>query len=438
MRRLSFLIAIVLVVVIALSVITSNGAETSLRGYWAKVYNGNYVRGGVSALVKTENGIYLVGGISFPNSDKGFIARLSEEGEVSKAVGYGVMGLDCMFEGGAALGRNLMVAGILHNGTFGNRRLMIAKIGENMKPLWAETFNISVFPELAGIEVVDDGILVAGGFVGEKDGVLVMKLNDKGEVLWTRLYISEGFLVPTGMAPDGEGGFLLLGVEVDYGSSKMVLIDIDGKGKVKWAKAYKEGVYGNAILKEGERIIVVGEIGNGLEGENRGDVFVALLNEDGNVIWAKAYGSEEMDFGGTAGLLDGGIVVAGIYGGKIVSGIPPRVENYTIWILNLEKNGKVRWEKAYWRGYPSFVVPDGDSILIGGFLISGNESRIFLARIKGDGSSPDSGITPGYNVHEVRLKATNFELREEELKVKALPVEFETQNIPLEAEPIRS
>jgi len=441
MKRLSFLIAVVLIAALLLSGVTHEGKENSLRGYWAKVYTGDHVRGGASSLVKSDDGTYLVGWVNISNSKKGLVVRLSEDGNVSRAVAYGVEGLECIFEGGIATGKSIIVAGVLFNETSIENKLLIAGIDQDMRPLWAETFNLSVSLIVRAVKTTDDGILVAGLMMSrEKVGPFVMKLNHRGEVLWAKRYTnaSNEFLGPAEITSDGEGGFLLLGLDLEHGFSQMSLIDIDGNGNVKWAKIYtsQEDVYGSVILTDGKRIVVAGEVGNILAEGSTSDVFVAVFDERGNVSWAKTYGGDGIDSAGAAEFIDGSIVVAGIYGGKLVPRIPITIENYSMWILNLDGEGKVLWEKAYWAGIPSFLIQDGDSILVGGTFLSGNESKPFLSRIRWNGSAPDMGITPSYHVREIHLKAEELGLKVETLKVKVLPVKLELQNIPLEAEPI--
>ena len=441
MKRTVFLIAIVLIVTLILSIMASDKSVIHLRGYWVKTYTGDYVRGGASDIVKSKEGIFLIGSIISQGSKYGIVARLSENGEVSNSVAYSVSNWNCEFSSGTAMGKGLAVAGILSNetsGTIESTKLLIARINGNMEPIWAEAFNLSVFPWIAEIESTGDGIIVAGTIMGNESGTFIMKLNQKGEVLWAKLYEARELLDLKDITPDGEGGFLLTGTKIDYGSEEMVIIDIDSRGDVKWAKAYNgpKGTFGSAVLKEGRRIVAVGGIEGNLNDKNRGDVLVTVINDRGNVSWAKAYGGEGIDFAEKTGLLDGGFVVAGIYGGETKQGIPPMIENYSVWLINLDENGKVKWEKTYWEGYPNFLLPEDKSILVGGYLDLKNGSRIFLARIKGDGTVQDSEVTPSFNVRDIELKARKLKLEEEKLNVRPYPVELKTIGIRLKAEPL--
>ncbi len=123
-----------------------------------------------------------------------------------------------------------------------------------------------------------------------------------------------------------------------------------------WAKTYGPGVAKAVAVDKNGDIIVVGE--------REGDGFVARLDRDGNVKWFKTYGGDKDDeFNDVKIAPNGDIIVAGetkSFGAG----------SYDIWVLRLDSNGNVKWQKTYggsnWDLANAIAIaPNGDIIVTG-------------------------------------------------------------------------
>jgi hypothetical protein len=179
----------------------------------------------------------------------------------------------------------------------------------------------------------DKGYVVAGWTYSfgarDKLGILVMKLNEGGGVAWQNAYVG-GY--PNSIQQASDGGYILLGT----------------------TSAFTAGGY---------------------------DLWVLKLGEKGEVRWQKTYGGTGDDRGASVHLtLDGGYVVAGS-----TKSFGPGGRDQTstsIWVLKLDPNGSVQWQKAYdhgddsWNAVRSFR-PTSD----GGFILNGLTVAIKLDNI---------------------------------------------------------
>ncbi|WP_048149655.1 protein kinase [Thermococcus sp. AM4] len=122
-----------------------------------------------------------------------------------------------------------------------------------------------------------------------------------------------------------------------------------------WAKTYGPGeAKAVAVDMDGDIIVV---------GEREGDGFVARLDKDGNVKWFKTYGGDKNDWFNDVKIApNGDIIVTGYTESFGAAG--------SVWVLRLDNNGNVKWQKTYGRGYTDHaeavaIAPNGDIIVAG-------------------------------------------------------------------------
>jgi hypothetical protein len=98
------------------------------------------------------------------------------------------------------------------------------------------------------------------------------------------------------------------------------------------------------------------------------DIWVLKLNADGTVAWQKTYGGSSGDYAySIQQTSDGGYIVAGP-ASSFPGGTP-----YAIWVLKLNADGTVAWQKTYGGlGYvtASFIQQTSD----GGYIVAGDTS----------------------------------------------------------------
>ncbi|WP_027340510.1 hypothetical protein [Halonatronum saccharophilum] len=228
-----------------------------------------------------------------------------------------------------------------------------------------------------------DNLVVGYTYEGGRLAYLLEKSKDKGRLLDIREYKYNHY--------DGgsnnyfthllekEEGYLLAGYTSDFGSQfgKGLLVEIDKKGNLIESLSYDRD---NLDLRI-ERVLpsteggylLVGALGSPDTFNYQG--YVIKVDQQGRELFSKSYGFEDNDSGFRSGVstVDGGYLLLGYTGDN-------RYKEYSGYLLKIDSNGKLEWERNYnGRGISEFmdIIPskDGGYLLIGYTAISSNGSR---------------------------------------------------------------
>lgn len=147
-----------------------------------------------------------------------------------------------------------------------------------------------------------------------------------------------------GLAVTKDGTFVLAGWTASfsyYRNEDVYILKIDGKGDKVWEQVYggwKSDSAADIIQTEDGGYVVAGS-GTPF-GETTSDVYVLKLDGEGNVIWEKTYGTINEDHATSLSkTADDGFIVAGYTGSFGVGD--------DIYILRLDSLGNKVWEKTY-------------------------------------------------------------------------------------------
>jgi len=169
--------------------------------------------------------------------------------------------------------------------------------------------------------------------------------------------------------PSPDGGFYAAGRTLSFGGAAEIWVaKFDGAGQVKWQKRY-----GGAADDDASRLFATSDGGLILLGSTKSfgsgdcDIWVLKLDTQGRVKWQKAYGGSKMENAyDLRPTKDGGFIVVGntwTYGSSVAA---------AAWLLKLSGGGTVLWQKSYKVGdyadYPRAVLQTAD----GGFLMAGS------------------------------------------------------------------
>jgi hypothetical protein len=225
-------------------------------------------------------------------------------------------------------------------------------------------------------ETSDGGYIVAGktaSFGLENDDFWVLRLESNGNVLWEKSYGTSASEEAYSMKETSDGGYVVVGSTFSFdGTSKDVwLLKLDDSGIVEWEKSYGGGRHdvGNSVQQTSDGGYIVGASTMSFgSGEVSGEeyccgIWVLKLDLNGNVEWEKSYGPT-----GTEARIpvkqtsDGGYVVVGL-------NYPISLNGGDFWVLKLDSAGNIEWEKAYgdYEDQPSSIEQTSD----GGYIVAG-------------------------------------------------------------------
>jgi len=205
--------------------------------------------------------------------------------------------------------------------------------------------------------------------------------------LWNTTYGEEKRDAATALVACADGGTAVAGYSRSWGDGEtdFMVFKLNSNGERVWAHVYGEfdGVsnamaYGIAETSD-HGLVVVGEkrIYSLLDELNltpsyRYNIWVLKLDAQGNELWSKTLGGADYDRANAViASSDGGIVIAGHTQSYYADGsTPPAHAKKDLWIIKLDRDGNVKWEKLYGArngsdGANSIVQCQGGYVLCG-------------------------------------------------------------------------
>jgi len=239
----------------------------------------------------------------------------------------------------------------------------------------------------------DDGDIVVGGYTrsygaGEDDWY-ALRLNPDGDVIWEQTY-GGGHYDQCCSVQALHDGFSLFGYTWSFGAGEKDywLIRIDADGETLWSRTYggEDFDFGRAHVQtaDGGWALTGYAMSIGNRGKNMG---LYRVNEDGDEIWARAYGGDANDDAfALIQTADGGFALAGY---TILDEDNP--DDMDGWLVKTDADGELQWNALYsgnrqesWNDLKQ--LPDGGYILIGTTDSQGAGSHDMLtARYNADG-----------------------------------------------------
>lgn len=247
------------------------------------------------------------------------------------------------------------------------------------------------------VAVADGGFVVAGssasdgvgGYPGASDG-FVFKVDANGNTVWQHFYGSSADDYFVSIVATSDGGFLLSGAAgkgdgdiTDFhgGVSDLWLLKLDAGGNKLSSTTYggpSEDSYGIVRACQGGGYILAGRT-YGAGGEVPGykgdiDIIVFKLDASLNIVWARNYGGSLPDMNmGLASTPDGGCMVLGETASNDgdVSGNHNTGGGNDAWVLKLDKNGQVQWQKTLGGATNSEDFTSAVATSDGGYMIGG-------------------------------------------------------------------
>ena len=220
----------------------------------------------------------------------------------------------------------------------------------------------------------DDQLLVVGGRIEAEGGnsdVWFWRFDAKaGKPVGERKTITNArFDTANAIVLRADGGVALAAARKNIGSNSIVgwVARTAADGEVQWQHTFQEYAltipYALTVLSNGDMIVV----GSATEqGQNGTKGWAVRIAADGRVLWNKLFGKGiDESLQSAAMLPDGGIIAVGWTNVERPAG-----DDRNLWILALDSDGNVRWEKkdlgdeADEKGKALLVAEGGDVVVL--------------------------------------------------------------------------
>lgn len=357
----------------------SNGDE-----FWVRFYGsgGNDELTGLAILPNGD--LVAAGSTEVDSSLYPWVLRLDRYGDVlwSKYYVPGGNGLEVELKDVSIddKGDVIAVGTVRRAGTPANSDLFVMKLDDKGNPLWAKVYGLSESDMGTSVVTAGSSVFVAGYTeVGGEPRLWVLRLNPYGSVIWQRTYsVYPSF--KHSLAFDG-GDLLATGTSED---GSPVLLRINPiSGTVKGAVEY-------TAVSGSNPAVVVSESGSAIVTSNGNCLNVLNLNGSGSLVWARCYknGISNPVHAGAFYLPERGLFVGSAVSGKT-------------WILGVGQGGSPTMSVLY--NLSSSDVPTGLKGTKGYMVLLGDTGRFsttrgtdgFIAKL------PYNGAMPGYTSEKV-------------------------------------
>jgi len=313
------------------------------------IYGGlNEEHGSVVEL--TSDGGYIVGGSteSFSGGSLDlFLIKLNTIGDIEWSKTYSTLGDERISNiKQASTGDYYIVAWL--EGGFGFLDILVMKVDQNGEQIWSRNFGGVEADEPRGLSITENGGILVSGYVasfgfGAKD-LQFIKFNADGDIEWAKtlgtVFEDHNFrnIVTT------DGNYLFSGATdfTGYLNWNPTLIKTDTLGNIIWAKRFPGSVvdWGRGLIEYSNGgYLMVGETET--FGIGQSDIYVIKTNSSGIVLWAKAFGGAGNDVG--YAITEAGDETLAITGYSNSFGFG----GYDMFLLLLEPNGDFRRMNVY-------------------------------------------------------------------------------------------
>jgi hypothetical protein len=269
--------------------------------------------------------------------------------------------------------------------------LWLLKLDEKGDSVWSKSLGGPLYESGISIAEISEESYFITGQADESSGqqhtaVWLLKIDNKGDTLWTRKYspgtnysLTWEMLVKSGNH-DYAG---IAGTDIDGESAIEVgLVKFDEIGDTLWTKCltcppYKCSASSLGQTSDGGFILT----GTQYNGDNW-DMVLLKVDTDGEKEWAETFGGEKWEAGHSVKqTAEGGYIIGGTTSSN-------GSDNLNAWLLKTDSRGHEVWSITYGGDAENERVTDVHVLADNGYYVSGNYNSLFwTARL-----SPDTTI----------------------------------------------
>ncbi len=391
--------------IVLASLLISAGISYSAQ-QWIKTYGGPALEGAYSIQLTTDGGYIAAGNVaSLDTGENDFwVLKLDSNGDITWQKTYGGSDNDYATAIQQTVDGGYIVAGTTSSFGAGESDPWLLKLDSNGDITWQKTYGGTRFDYATAVQqTVDGGYIVAGNTssfgAGEID-LWLLKLDGSGEIIWQKAYGGSGFDWAFSMQQTTDGGYIIVGDTFSFGAGEndLWVLKLDNSGAVSWQKTYGGSGFDWAFsvqqTSDGGYIVVADTFSFGA-GEV--DIWILKLDSNGDITWQKTYGSSDFDWPASVEqTIDGGYIVAG---GTYSFG----AGKDDLWVLKLDSNGDITWQKTY-GGSDNDYAASIRQTANGGYVVAGTtssfgagEDDLWVLMLDSNGEIPGSDVIGSSN-----------------------------------------
>jgi len=262
--------------------------SASFDSLWEKSYgNTSYLDYGYSVQPVGDQG-FIVAGMCGTKSNlyQGWLLRIDNQGDTLWTNKFGTDTSMNYFRAVRALPDKGFLACGTKDGVYPMQYLWLLRTDSLGQTIWSKTYLGDSWDAGYNVCLANDGNYV---MVGTKTGLdnksIVLKINPNGDTLWTRNYQTIPYINRfEAIAPTSDGGYILTGYGSVSDSGGLVVVRINSLGDIIWEKLLA------SICDDGIDIVQDDDGGFVVAGNMKYDYSILIkLNSFGDTLWTKKF-----------------------------------------------------------------------------------------------------------------------------------------------------
>ncbi len=195
-----------------------------------------------------------------------------------------------------------------------NNDLLIVKIGKNGNLIWSKVVDFMSTHDYGRSVIEHDGfIYVTGNISLSSDACFLMKIDQSGQIIWTKLYQTVDGNIPYCIKHTKDGGFIISGSAVIFPSFVFpsFVLKLDSAGDYQWEKYFENNQTNFYHIEntDDEGYLITGSVN--YPDSMAENVLIVKLNNVGDTIWSRIYGGRDSDAAySSANTSDGGYLIS--------------------------------------------------------------------------------------------------------------------------------
>ena len=285
-----------------------------------------------------------------------------------------------------------IVAGSTQPQGLGYVKVYLVKTDAAGEILWTKTLGETENDAAYAVQQTSDGGYIITGYaftwVTHGPDVLLIKIDSRGEVMWTKNYGGRYDDMGYSVAQTTDGGYVVAGCKGEPLAHDVYVLKTNSTGDTLWTRTYggQFDDLGSSIQQTSDGgYIVVGHT-TSFSDDEKPDIYLIRIDSKGDSLWTRTYGGAHNDVGyAVRQLPDNGYIIVGYTGQEFV---PGRRVNFDVYIIRTDSDGKVLWTGEY--GGPDMEVGvDVQLAADGGWIIVGQTNSfgagamdVYLLKLK--------------------------------------------------------
>lgn len=237
---------------------------------------------------------------------------------------------------------------------------------------WQQVLGGFYSDRATAVQSTTDGGCIVAGYMGSSDGDGIgnhgaidgwlLKLSASGSIEWQKMVGGTAMDMFYSVAQTADGGFIaggttassdgqLAGGTATQNNYDSLAVKFDASGNIQWHKSLggssQDFTYSILQGQNGSYFLTGYTVSPDVPGYHGNcDLWAASLSPEGNVSWQKALGGSLIDQGFQSILCDNGDYMVAGFTGANDGDVQGSHGNCDFWLLRLDVNGAVRWQKT--------------------------------------------------------------------------------------------